>query len=1025
MDRDLLVDGLKIDFLGMPGKEGAIGQDVNPAINFLTGILEPINKVKDEEGDIDRLADAHSSSSNSSVGVSFLVKKDDRIEGVITFVIYHKIDKMSWRHELISVPFTQEVNDLPEGTCSLERVHEDSDKSLDLFITRISSNQNGLENLIISLVNTTNLKEIRRPGVSELYFQVGISISSEKGFNDLKSAEVSFETIDDRLNALLYDDVKVFAKGHGVSVDWQIQDECCYHLQTEFFPVHIQDKVEHKELQEGSKSIDFDMDELRKVDLFPKWIKKLKSIPSQYSFWLNEQQYSGRYEKDFERNKATVRKVIQRIEKGIEILERSITHRKAFSLANEAMLLQQLRYKAPASHKVEEPWVDFDLDNKQSWTKDKYPYGKWRLFQIGFILMNLDEELTIDKFDLIWFPTGGGKTEAYLGLSAFNIFFKLLSKENHQGVSIIMRYTLRLLGVQQFERAAALIVAANDLKLKYQIEGPEIGIGLLLGSSVTPNRSSQALIELEKYALGDQDSNPFVVNKCPRCSTPFGYDRESQSIIGIKAIREEVHFSCPSCCESDEILPVYVVDDVILDRRPTLVVSTVDKFALFAWDPRYKNLITAKGNDSLCTWKLIIQDELHLLDGPLGTVTGLYESFIDYIIENYSARVKRVGSTATISNALTQLKGLYCKMELDVQVFPPPLKTYKDNFFSHLVEDAKGRMFVGVFNNSSPSFKTSQYRILALLGQLGSSLDSESSSTLVSYHNTLKDLGHTRSMLGDDVPQHLKFIHRSYNVEKEKRFYANESKIVELTSRVGSGDLTRNLDRLSLDKSNINSVNFCLATNMISVGVDVPRLSTMIINSLPKSVSEYIQATSRVGRGSNPGLVFVLFSSNRMRDKSFYEEFKRFHIEQGRMVESVTITPFSSRSIERVLPTVLFAMIRMSKHSEHIEKPKKLSHSEIEEISDFLIERCTVIDSKQVSNLRLFLQQFFGKWNFETENKVYGSFSGGALPGAVVNCLASQIHKHSEKAEINQPFVLMSSLRNVDISEGVKVYTNA
>ena len=1025
MDRDLLVEGLKSDFLGITGEEGRVSPETNPAINFLTGILEPINKVQQEEEDIDRLADAHSASSNSSIGVSFLIQTEDSIKGQITFGIYKKSEKQGWLHELISVPFSEEVSNLPPGTSLLERIHEDSDKSLDLYVTRISSSKKGLENLIVSLVNSTKLKEIRRPKVPELYFQAGMFICSKLGFNDLKSTEVSFETVDDRLNALLYQEVKVFAKGHGVSVDWQMEDESCYRIETEFFPVHIQDKVEHKVLKDESKSIDFDMDELRKVDSFPSWINKLKHIPSQYAFWLQEQKYSGQFKEDFERNKETVQKVIQRIEKGIAILETSISHRKAFSLANEAMLLQQLRYKAPARHKVEEPWVDFDLDNKDSWTRDKYPYGKWRLFQIGFILMNLDEKSTIDKFDLIWFPTGGGKTEAYLGLSAFNIFFNLLGNENHQGVSIIMRYTLRLLGVQQFERAASLIVAADDIKSKYEIEGPEIGIGLLLGSSVTPNRSSTALLELEKYALGEKDSNPFVLNKCPRCSTPFGYDRESQTVVGIKAIREEVHFSCPSCCAEDEILPVYVVDDVILNRRPTLVVSTVDKFALFAWNPRYKNLITALGNDSICTWKLIIQDELHLLDGPLGTVTGLYETFIDYIIDNYSASVKRIGSTATISNALTQLKGLYCKQELDIQVFPPPLKSYRDNFFSRLVEDPEGRMFVGVFNNSSPSFKTSQYRLLALLGQLGSGLDSESYSTLVSYHNTLKDLGHTRSMLGDDVPQHLKFIHRAYNIEKDKRFYANESKIVELTSRVGSGDLTNNLDRLSLDKSKNNSVNFCLATNMISVGVDVPRLSTMLINSLPKSVSEYIQATSRVGRGLNPGLVFVLFSSNRMRDKSFYEEFKRFHVEQGRMVESVTITPFSSRSLERVLPTVLFAMIRMSKQSGQLEKPKTLPDTKIKELSDFLIKRCNVIDSKQILNLKQFLQHFFDKWNFETDNKVYGSFSGKALSGVIVNCLPTQIHEHAEKAEINRPFVIMSSLRNVDISEGVKIYTNA
>lgn len=1021
MDRDLLLEALEVDFLGMKADDS----EINPAINYLTGILEPINKLQDGEEDIDRLADAHSASSNSSIGVSFLVQEDDIIKGKSSFGIYHKKEKSNFNQETIVIPFQLKVNSLSNGTNLLERIHEDTDKSLDLYVTRIPSSQKGLINLIVSLVNSTHLAEIRRPKVPELYFQIGLCINSESGFKDLKSNDIIFETRDDRLNALLYEEVKVYAKGHGVSVDWQIEGNCCKEIKTEFFPVHVQKKVVHNVLKSETNSIDFDMNELRKVNSYPIWIEKLKFIPSFYLTWLEEQFYSGEYVQDFKRNEESVREVINRIEKGIAILESSILHRRAFSLANEAMLLQQLRYKAPSNHESENPWVDFDLDDKGSWSKDSYPYGKWRLFQIGFILMNLDEELSIDKFDLIWFPTGGGKTEAYLGLSAFSIFFKLLSNNKDHGVSIIMRYTLRLLGVQQFERAASLIVAANDIKSSHEIEGPEIGIGLLLGASVTPNHSSKALIELEKYTAGEQDSNPFIVNKCPRCSTPFGYDRVNKTVVGIKAIREEVHFSCPTCCETDEILPVYVVDDVILKRRPTLVVSTVDKFALFAWNPRYINLITASGNDSVCTWNLIIQDELHLLDGPLGTVAGLYETFIDFIIENYSARVKRVGSTATISNAISQLKGLYCKKESDIQVFPPPFKSYKDNFFSRLVEDSQGRMFVGVFNNSSPSFKTSQYRLLALLGQQGSDLESESYSTLVSYHNTLKDLGHTRSMLGDDVPQHLKFIHRTYGIEKDKRFYANESKIVELTSRVNSGDLTKNLDRLSLAQTDNDSVNFCLATNMISVGVDVPRLSVMIINSLPKSVSEYIQATSRVGRGSNPGVVFVLFSSNRMRDKSFYEEFKRFHIEQGRMVESVTITPFSSRSLERVLPTVLFAMIRMSKHSEHLNKPNPLTDDKIKELTDFVVARCKVVDAKQLPSLELFLRNFFRKWNFENDNKVYGSFSGRALPGVEVNCLASQFHKHIEKAEINRPFIIMSSLRNVDISEGVKVYTNA
>ena len=1041
MIRDRIIDKVRLDLIGpseILDDEGICSGVIeeNPMIKYLSGILEPCKpRLSEENDELDEseksFEDAITSTSQSSMGISFVVTPQSRLSIKIYFGIYSREEK-SYKRESISKSILLLTSDIQSGFSST-KLFEDDNKTLEMMFVNRSQEVGGI--MIISIVNTTKLDENRRPKYNESFFQLELEVESSNGFLPLKNSDTDL-TRDDKLNKLLYRDFLRFANGHGCSVDSIVEHDLCKVVRSTFLPDFVIDKLVHSEINFNAETIRYNMAEMMDGNIITNWLPKLHLITIEYTKWCLQQKNSEYNEllDVVNSNRNAIDLVIKRIERGIELIEKDENVCRAFVLMNEAMLLQQLRSKqtihdfhSTTTYSAINPF------DKNTWPEvEKFEFGQWRLFQIAFILMNIgaiagseeQDRIAGDFFDLIWFPTGGGKTEAYLGLSAFTLYWELLEDEQNIGVSILMRYTLRLLSSQQFERASALIVACNDVKVKYAILGSDISIGLWVGQATTPNTRTQAIAAFEEMKIGGE--NKFSVSKCPRCMTEFGKFNDKGVLNGFKEGNFGIEFHCYVCNLDNAKLPIFVVDDDIKREKPKLLIGTVDKFALLAWDSNNRHLLgvdvpRAGLNKPI---KLIIQDELHLIDGPLGTVVGVYEIALDYIFYAQKIRPKRIGSTATISRAFEQLLNLYGKKETEIQFFPQPYLTVKDNFFSKSISSDTARKYVGLYANSSPSLKTTQYRLTASLLQ-ASKLSligvpdclEESYQTVISYFNTLKDLGHTRSMLADDIPQHMKVIHRSWDLDKDERRYVDDFGIVELTSRVKSSDLVENMDRLFKRSIDRGKVDICLATNMISVGLDVPRLATMIINKQPKSTAEYIQASSRVGRGAIPGLVWMLYAPNRSRDRSYFEQFKYYHSTLQKNVEPASVTPFAKPARERALPGVLISILRNCPNSMHKDSPiHKIEEAQWSSISEFIKNRCQLIDPQEMSDLELQLADFLQRWN-QGYNR-YSSFGDDAALAGIRAFITFEQEANS-RAQTPRPFPILTSMRSVDIEENV------
>jgi hypothetical protein len=188
---------------------------------------------------------------------------------------------------------------------------------------------------------------------------------------------------------------------------------------------------------------------------------------------------------------------------------------------------------------------------------------------------------------------------------------------------------------------------------------------------------------------------------------------------------------------------------------------------------------------------------------------------------------------------------------------------------------------------------------------------------LVGYFNSLRELGGMRRAVDDTVSTRLRQMHR----RGLARRYLDPWKVEELTSRKGAADIPRTLDRLETvfePKSGESAqfkdsrwpVDVLLATNMISVGVDVSRLGLMVVAAQPKTTAEYIQATSRVGR-QYPGLVCTVYNWARPRDLSHYESFEHYHATFYQHVEALSVTPFSPRALDRGLSGTFVSLVRL------------------------------------------------------------------------------------------------------------------
>jgi hypothetical protein len=677
------------------------------------------------------------------------------------------------------------------------------------------------------------------------------------------------------------------------------------------------------------------------------------------------------------------RTAADRIEAGIDLLNNNPAARKAFAFANRAMAAQRVHTLVAAARRRESSRMLDDVVRELDTPRNH----SWRPFQLAFVLLNLPSladprhpERADDPdqgvADLLWFPTGGGKTEAYLGLTAFTLAIRRLQPQYGRlradaGLAVLMRYTLRLLTIQQFERAATLICAAEVLRRADQQTWGALPfrLGLWVGGRVTPNRTEDAADWLKEVRRSTGrpsrgQGSPHQLTSCPWCGATIEQGRDID--VDLKIYRR-TFVVCPEpfcpfglIAGPDEPenrgLPVLVVDEEIYRHPPALLIGTVDKFAQLPWRgetaalfgrvsrrcerhgfltedaekadwerPNHRSEGGAPaarivGTGSLRPPDLIIQDELHLISGPLGSLVGLYETAVDRLAsweleDGRFVRPKVVASTATVRRANQQIGALFHRR---TAVFPPPGLTVNDSYFARQrpTSERPGRRYVGICAHGT-RIKSTLIRVyVSVLGaaqklhdKYGRNDVTDPYMTLVGYFNSLRDLGGMRRLVEDDVTTRLsradaRGLARRYDPE-----------LAELTSRRSSDEIRPLLDQLALTfvgkraRGSKPPIDVLLATNMIAVGVDVSRLGVMVVANQPKSTAEYIQATSRVGRQS-PGLVFTVFNWARPRDLSHYERFEHFHATVYRGVEALSVTPFADRAIDRGLTGVLVSMVR-------------------------------------------------------------------------------------------------------------------
>lgn len=713
---------------------------------------------------------------------------------------------------------------------------------------------------------------------------------------------------------MLYMKNRCYAQGHGCSVVWDQANDEPYFIKTAFIPTY---NLQQMKANEISGNPVFNMLYLHTADKH-EIIRNLRAFIALYGNWIEEEREISQREKytDF-RETATksldvCEGILKRINHSIDLLAESDQNNAwlAFKYANEAMYMQRCKTIEKSS----------GIDAIQSERINWYP------FQLAFILLEISSFVEPEGedrklVDLLWFPTGGGKTEAYLGIAAFEIFYRRLSApETCSGLTVIMRYTLRLLTIQQFERASMLICSCELLRNKYHIAGDEISIGLWVGNDFTPGTLDEADRVLTKIISTGQishgDTDPCQVKICPWCGEKL---RAGNYRINFAQTRMEI--SCPkeTCDYHDRPLPIRLVDQEIYAYRPTFLVATVDKFAQIAIQDKIAALFSGDGN--VLPPELIIQDELHLISGPLGTMTGIYEAAITKICEKYGRITKVIASTATIRNASKQILALYGR---NYNQFPPQGLSSDDSFFAKIAtpDERPARFYAGIMGVGT-TFTTTLIRVYAAwlfasryLVDLGYSDEViDNFWTLTGYFNSIRELGATQTQIVDDIQSRYRYL-------KENKFrskypdYSGEDIYelsVELTSRMSNDEISKIIQedlKQQYRKHNHSEVyDFVLASNMISVGVDVGRLGTMAVAGQSKTNAEYIQATSRVGR-TNPGLVFTVYNANRSRDRSHYEQFSRYHSALYRYVEATSLTPFSDRARDRGLQALFITLCR-------------------------------------------------------------------------------------------------------------------
>jgi hypothetical protein len=858
----------------------------------------------------------------------------------------------------------------------------------------------------ITLVNAT---ESNRPINEKSFFQCGFLVGVLDGSELRSYPERAGGSLDDEdaSLALLYRHRPTFAVGHGCAAEWSTEGARVLSVRTEVLPVHRQTPIVPADNIAGAELA---MEALSTANR-EEALRICNALTAAYGEWIETQAKALTDDADLpddlrkagRRHIDDCRQCLRRIVDGIELLRDDELVFDAFRMMNQAMLEQREHYALSSETEKRRPWKKTDSGAKPAkpYVEPQYRGTKWRPFQLAFILMNLrpmrhPETPERGVVDVIWFPTGGGKTEAYLGLAAFTILLRRLLEPADGGTTVLMRYTLRLLTTQQFQRAASLICALERMRRRQpqNLGDIPISIGLWVGSGVTPNTHKRACESFSRLSNGDTD-NPFILLACPWCGVDMGpheYDGRPR-LFGYEQVKEgagrRVRFRCedPDCeFRTEQGLPVEVVDEGIYEAPPTLLIGTVDKFAMMPLEPDARSIF---GIDR--PWSppdLIIQDELHLISGPLGSMVGHYETVIDELATNTASgrRVppRLVASTATIARAAEQIRAVYGRRS---SLFPPQGLKAGESFFAKEGNSTEGRAYVGVHAVALSSHITAQVRTLAALLQAPSLVENADASaidpywTLMAYFNSLRELGRAATLVQADIKEYLNAVWERIGLTeamggeaaKSRRRFVNKFK--ELTSRMRSSEIPEVLQELFTARPSREAVDLCYATNMIQVGLDVPRLSLMTIIGQPKGASEYIQASSRIGRDPRkPGLVVTNFNPFKPRDRSHFESFRSYHENAYRHVEPTSVTPFSLPVCERAIHALAVTVIRFKFPNLRDSPENGVPPDVIEVLKGIIRDRVRAVDPAEEARAMAVLARFFADWNRNRPNH-YGGFN--------------------------------------------------
>ena len=983
MIRDLFVERLAMDLIGPGSPEEMIGD--RPSDRYLTGILFPprTGLGADQDEDSETAGDVEGGPGSEAVaganvtrpstaGLSFALRPEAGSLPCISLTVtggrYVGVDDgegdddesssrpvVSWRRRTVTATVPEMI--LEPNQPEIVALDPYGAPGLSLYL-RTSLWKDGV--LVTAVVTNTaelSVRSGRRAIEEAAFFQARLEITPACGSRFMGRPVTSPRDDEDgRAAALIYRDVTEYATGHVCAAGWDIDVNGDGVLRSEWIPRATVSGVSAL----GDSEFHSLADEEGHSPLAAAWLTEcsdpqlaanLEKVCLAYGRWIDGQSQRleaggnvpGEFHPMARANLKRCTEALTRMRKGAALLGSDPAARLAFRLANRAMLHQRR-------------WATAEPLN-------------WYPFQLAFVLLALESAADPtsgdrDVMDLLWFPTGGGKTEAYLLLTAFVIFLRRLEAVEPSaagGITVFMRYTLRLLTIQQFQRAAALICACELLRLdptntapveeaERLLSGPPVSIGLWVGGDSTPNRREEAV-----EALGaTRNSSPVQLTECPACASRLVWSEAADKS------RIEVRCKEHGCELANGLprLPVWTIDDDVFAETPSLIIGTADKYAQITRNGESGRLF---GIGTGCPPPaLIIQDELHLISGPLGTMAGVYEIAVDALCAHGGARPKIIGSTATIRRAGEQIRAVFDRRAFQ---FPPPGIDHTNSGFAVTDPASPGRLYLGV-TTAGRSAKYTLQAVSASLLQAAvapgfSAADANFYWTLMVYFSSLRELGGSLVLMQDDVAKSMEDYARRRPGEPNR----SPPEVTELNSRVPSREIPEILDRLKIPAGSDGVVDVVLASNMISVGMDVQRLGLMIVNGQPKGIAEYIQATSRVGRQKTPGLVVTIYNGNKARDRSHYESFTTWHQSLYRDVEATSVTPYAARARDRALHAPLVAMARHlipGMSSEPVDA--SLHEDELLDFVDAIVARASRSDGRETAAVRRYLEGRMDDW---------------------------------------------------------------